>query len=318
MIKIFTHNDLDGLGCVLLAQLAYGKDAVDFETCRHEDIDEKVSLYFSEKAYENFSYCYVTDIAVSEDIAVQINTLFASPSQYISIIDHHISTTSLNVHNWCHVTVADDNGLKYCGTSLFYKELLTLDVPFKEKLLNPLVVSFVEKIRRYDVWDWQPLNDIEAKQLDDLLSILGKDRFMDYWLKRLEEDHGHFYFDDIQTLLLELRQNEINQYIESRNEEIIVKEIAGYQTGIVFANRYQSELGNQLALLHPELDFIAMINVGGGVSCRCVKDDVNLAELAASFGGGGHVKASGFPISDEIREMVIRSIFRLGTPEHLK
>lgn len=315
MIKLFTHNDLDGLGCALLAQLAYGKDAIDFETCRHEDINEKVSLYFSDKAYENFSYCYVTDIAVHEEVAAQINSQFNSPSEYISIIDHHISTTSLNIYDWCEVTVENEQGLKYCGTSLFYKKLLSLDVPFKEKLLSPLVVSFVEKIRRYDVWDWQALNDVEAKQLDDLLSILGKERFMEYWINRLEKDHGSFSFDETQTLLLELRQNEINQYIESRNEEIIVKEVSGYQAGIVFANRYQSELGNQLALLHPELDFIAMINVGGGVSCRCVKENVNLAELAASFGGGGHVKAAGFRIGDEIREMVIRSVFKLDTKE---
>ena len=287
MIKLFTHNDLDGLGCALLAQLAYGKDAIDFET----------------------------DIAVHEEVAAQINRQFDSPSEYISIIDHHISTTSLNIYDWCEVTVENEQGLKYCGTSLFYKKLLSLDVPFKEKLLSPLVVSFVEKIRRYDVWDWQALNDVEAKQLDDLLSILGKERFMEYWISRLEKDHGSFSFDETQTLLLELRQNEINQYIESRNEEIIVKEVSGYQAGIVFANRYQSELGNQLALLHPELDFIAMINVGGGVSCRCVKENVNLAELAASFGGGGHVKAAGFRIGDEIREMVIRSIFKLDTKE---
>lgn len=287
MIKIFTHNDLDGLSCVLLAQLALGKDAVDFETCRHEDIDEKVSLYFQEKQYENYSYCYVTDIAMNEEVATQINHLFENPSKYISVIDHHISTISLNSHNWCHVTVANETGTKYCGTSLFYQELLTLNAPYKERLLNPLVVSYVEKVRRYDVWDWQALDDLEAKQLDDLFSILGKERFMTYWLDRLTTDHGNFHFDEIQTLLLEIKQNEINQYIEARDEEIIVKEVGGYKAGIVFANRFQSELGNQLAILHPELDFIAMINVGGGVSCRCVKEDVNLAELAASFGGGG-------------------------------
>lgn len=311
MIKLFTHNDLDGLSCVLLAQLAFGKDAVDFETCRHEDIDEKVSLYFSEKQYKNYSYCYVTDIAMNDELAAQINTLFETPSDYISVIDHHISTSSLSIYDWCHVTIADEQNTKCCGTSLFYKELLSTEAPYKERLLNPLIASFVEKVRRYDVWDWQALEDIVSKQLNDLFSILGKERFMDYWFDRLITDHGDFCFDETQTLLLDLRQNEINQYIEARNAEIVVKEVAGYQAGIVFANRFQSELGNQLALLHPELDFIAMINIGGSVSCRCIKEHVNLAELALSFGGGGHVKAAGFPIQSEIREMVICNIFRL-------
>ena len=129
----------------------------------------------------------------------------------------------------------------------------------------------------------------------------------------MEQDSSDFSFDETQKLLLEIRQNEIDQYIEARNEELIEKEIAGYKAGIVFANRFQSELGNQLALLHPEYDFIAMINVGGGVSCRTAKENVNLAEIASLFGGGGHAKAAGLPVKDEVREMVINHIFHLNS-----
>ena len=311
MIKLFTHNDLDGLSCALLAKLAYGSESVDFETCRYEDIDDKIQLYFDEKQNEVFHSCFITDISMKDEVASYINTLLPTPSKHISLIDHHISAIDLNQYDWCHVTVEDETGQKCSGTSLFYERLLTLDVPHKENLLTPIVKSFVEKVRRYDTWDWKVLDDLEAKQLNDLFYILGKERFLDYWLERLEKDKGDFCFDEVQLLLLDLKQNEIDQYIESRNEELIVKEIAGYQAGIVFANRFQSELGNELALLHPELDFIAMINVGGGVSCRTVKEDVNLAEIAALFGGGGHAKAAGLPVSDEIREMIINTLFQL-------
>lgn len=311
MIKLFTHNDLDGLSCVLLAKLAYGKDFVDFETCRYEDINDKVQLYVDEKHYEAFNTCFITDISMEDELAGYINTLTSIPSGHISLIDHHISAIELNQYDWCHVTVENADGQKCSGTSLFYERLLNLDVPNKENLLTPIVKSFVEKVRRYDTWDWKMLDDLESKQLNDLFYILGKERFLDYWLERLEKDQGDFSFDEVHLLLLELKQNEIDQYIESRNEELIVKEIAGYQAGIVFANRFQSELGNTLALLHPELDFIAMINVGGGVSCRTTKENVNLAELAALFGGGGHAKAAGLPVGDEIREMVINTLFKL-------
>ena len=107
----------------------------------------------------------------------------------------------------------------------------------------------------------------------------------------------------------------IDKYIEARDEELITTEIAGYKAGVVFACRFQSELGNQLATLHPELDFIAMINVGGGVSCRTVKEDVNLAEIAALFGGGGHAKAAGLPVPDEIRQLVINNLFHIENDE---
>ena len=311
MIKLFTHNDLDGLACILLAKLAYGKDAVDFETCRYEDINDKLTLYLEEKQYDTFEHCYITDISMKDEVAKLISETINHSSEHFTLIDHHISAIGLNDYPWCHVTIENSEGIKCSGTSLFYETLCHIDVPFKERLYTPLVKSFVEKVRRYDTWDWQALEDLESKQLNDLFFILGKERFLDYWMTRLEEDTHDFGFDDTQKLLLEIRQNEIDQYIESRNEELIEKEIAGYKAGIVFANRFQSELGNQLALLHPEYDFIAMINVGGGVSCRTIKEDVNLAEIASLFGGGGHTKAAGLPVKDEVREMVINHIFQL-------
>lgn len=311
MIKLFTHNDLDGLACILLAILAYGKEAVDFEACRYEDINEKITLYLEKKQYENFDYCFITDISVKEETAKMIQNAFPSLKDFISLLDHHISAIELSIYDWCKICVEDQNGIKCSGTSLFYEALCKQNIPHPEALTTPLVNSFVEKVRRYDTWDWQELEDLEAKQLNDLFFILGKDHFLDYWLDRLEKDTEDFKFDDTQKLLLKIRQDEIDQYIEARNEELIQREIAGYKAGIVFANRFQSELGNQLALLHPELDFIAMINVGGGVSCRTAKDEVNLAEIAALFGGGGHAKAAGLPVTDEIRELVINQIFHL-------
>lgn len=311
MIKLLTHNDLDGISCILLAKLAYGEDAVDFETCRYDDINDKITLYLSEKQYEAFDHCFITDISVKEETAQLMTQSFENPVQHFSLLDHHLSAMPLNHYDWCQVVVENEAGIKCSGTSLFYEALCQMEVPYPERLRTPLIQSFVEKVRRYDTWDWQALEDLESKQLNDLFFILGKEHFLDYWTKRLSCDLGDFCFDDTQKLLLEIRQNEIDQYIDSRNEELVEKEIAGYKAGIVFANRFQSELGNQLALLHPELDFIAMINVGGGVSCRTAKDNVNLSEIAALFGGGGHAKAAGLPVGDEIRNMVIEQIFHL-------
>lgn len=41
MIKLFTHTDLDGVGCAILAQLAFGKDNVDISYCNYDEIDRK-------------------------------------------------------------------------------------------------------------------------------------------------------------------------------------------------------------------------------------------------------------------------------------
>lgn len=311
MIKLFTHNDLDGMSCALLAQLAYGIENVEFETCNYDVINEKVQEYIETKAYVNYSHCFITDISISEEIAELINQSSITQDHF-SLIDHHITAIALNKNNWCMVKVADENEVKCSGTSLFYTYLKQQDIPFPQTLSFPIIESYVEKVRRYDTWDWATLEDLQAKQLNDLLYILGKERFMNCWFERLQTPHSKFAFNETELLLLEIRQKEIDKYIEAREEEIIVREVAGYQAGIVFANRFQSELGNKLAELHPELDFIAMINIGGGVSCRTIRDDLNLGtEIASLFGGGGHAKAAGLPVSPEIRELVIKQIFCL-------
>ena len=64
------------------------------------------------------------------------------------------------------------------------------------------------------------------------------------------------------------------------------------------ADSHTSELGNILCERHEELDFIAIIKQGA-VSLRTVKDDINLTDIAKQFGGGGHPKASGFPLGKD-------------------
>ena len=319
MIRFFTHNDLDGLGSPLLGALAYGLEEITFDSCRYEDINEKVMTYIEEKEFLNYEKCYITDISVSEEVAKYISetTLTENNQTYVladhfKLLDHHITAMPLNNYAWCHVEDTDNQGVKCSGTTLFYRHLLTLDTPFKERLTKNITETFVEKIRRYDTWDWAKFEDTMSKQLNDLFYLIGKERFMEYWYTRLCEDQGEFSFDETQMLILEIRQNEIDKYIESRDEDLVEYEILGKRAGIVFADRYQSELGNKLAQLHPELDFIAMINVGGGVSCRTIKEDINLGtDIAGVFGGGGHAKAAGLPVGDEIRKMVIQKIFHL-------
>ena len=71
---------------------------------------------------------------------------------------------------------------------------------------------------------------------------------------------------------------------------------------------YSSELGNVLSERHPELDFIAIIKQNS-VGLRCVKDKINLTEIAKHFNGGGHKKASGFPMDKIKLDNFINDIF---------
>ena len=84
-----------------------------------------------------------------------------------------------------------------------------------------------------------------------------------------------------------------------------------YTVGITFADKYISELGNKLCELHPELDFVVLINISTlTVSYRTVKDDLDLSDIAKRFGGGGHPKASGSRFDASIVNDMLNNIFR--------
>ena len=112
---------------------------------------------------------------------------------------------------------------------------------------------------------------------------------------------------------LQIEQTYINSYIAQKNETLMVNDdlFPGYTVGITFADKYISELGNKLCELHPELDFVVLINMSTlAVSYRTVKDDLDLSDIAKRFGGGGHPKASGSRFDASIVNDMLNNIFK--------
>lgn len=86
----------------------------------------------------------------------------------------------------------------------------------------------------------------------------------------------------------------------------------GHTYGVVFAERYFSELGNRLCELNTDLAYIAMIDISSGtVSYRTIRDDIDVGgEIAHAYGGGGHPKAAGSTFDkDQIQRTVHGLIF---------
>ena len=76
MMKLFTHNDFDGVGCAILAKLAFDNEfdneLIDIEFCNYGDIDQKVEEYFN----SGLEYqCHITDIRISEELASKIENI---------------------------------------------------------------------------------------------------------------------------------------------------------------------------------------------------------------------------------------------------
>ena len=302
MIKLFTHTDLDGVGCAILAKLAFGEE-VDISYCNYDDIDVMVKEFITKE--NNIDMCHITDIRIVDELANEIDEKFDN----FYVLDHHPTALYLNKYSWCTVTIEnEETHIKTSGTEMYYYWLIDNGYLYESDVLS----RFAELVRNYDTWRWSELGEdgVICKQVNDLMYLYGRDRFITWCISEIHDDvFPRLYSAD--ELLLNTKQREIDEYVEEKNEQIIFLELCGRECGFVFAEKYVSELGNRLCKMHPEIDFIAMIDMGTKtVSYRTVKDDIDLGkDIAQLFGGGGHPKAAGSEFSDNVQFKVIEKIF---------
>ena len=306
-IKLFTHGaDLDGVGCVILAYLAFGRENVDVEYCSYKDIDEKAFDFCLNGLDKGYDAVYITDISINDGVAKKINS--DTETDKWRLFDHHATALELNKHEWCEVLVEDETGLKMSGTALFYNYLVRNKF-FDHYIMNDRVMGnicrFVEIVRDYDTWRWKELGEegLVCKQVNDLLDIYRREEFIDWAIEQITEEFIPIRplskfpsFTEKDLALLYQKQKDIDIYVAEKDKQLqVATDQFGKAFGYVFAERYFSELGNRLCERHDEIEYVAMIDISKGVvSFRSVKDDIDLGgEIAHSLGGGGHKKAAG-------------------------
>ena len=302
MIKLFTHTDLDGISCEILGKIAFEED-INVVRCNYGDIDAKVEEFINRA--EEYDKLFITDISVNKEIADKL----LSVSDKVILLDHHKTALWLNEYPYALVQVEDESVGKMCGAYLFYEYLKKNHKEFDD---TPALKLFIDYVRMYDTWEWKEKYDnIIPKRLNDLMYIDGPNEFIDKMVYRL--GNNLFIFDDTDLMKLQIEQTYINSYITQKNETLMVNDslFPEYTVGITFADKYISELGNKLCELHPELDFVVLINMSTlAVSYRTVKDDLDLSDIAKRFGGGGHPKASGSRFDASIVNDMLNNIFR--------
>ncbi|OCA83286.1 oligoribonuclease [Bacillus sp. FJAT-27225] len=304
-MKLFTDIDLDGLGCGLLARLAYG-DQADVAYCSHRVLNDRVQHYIAnpETAREEL---YITDLAVNSEVEKKLADRFKKGG-HIRLIDHHVTAMHFNEYEWGFVLPEYDSGKKTCATSLFYDHLVKKGALGATKALE----EFVDLVRQYDTWEWDENNNTAAKRLNDLFYIMDRSEFEEELLERLKNHPEAFSLSESENFLLDIEDAKIERYIRSKSRQLVQANVDEYCVGIVHAEQYLSELGNALNKLFSHLDMVALLNVGGKkAGFRTIHDEVNVAEFASRFGGGGHPKASGCELGKDIFQKVVVDVFPL-------
>ncbi|AGK53965.1 DHH family phosphoesterase [Bacillus sp. 1NLA3E] len=305
-MKLFTDIDLDGLGCGVIAKIAFGEKAY-VSYCSYRNLNQRVEHFIDNPDF-NDKETYITDLAVNEDVEKKLEKRF-NEGHHIQMIDHHVTAMHFNEYKWGMVIPEYDTGKKTCATSLFYDYLIENNKIQGSKALE----EFVDLVRQFDTWEWDANDNVTAKRLNDLFYILDKRQFEEEILKRLQENPESFSLTETENLLLDVEDQKIKRYIFSKNRQIVQTTTDDYCIGIVHAEQYLSELGNELHKLNPHLDMIVMLNTGGKkVGFRTIHDHVDVSEFASRFGGGGHPKASGCELSQTLFEKFVVNVFQLS------
>ena len=304
-IKLLTHNDLDGVGCYIVAKILLANQhhySVDVTYCTHSNIQEMMSETILKR--DDYEHIYMTDIVVYDDYIQQ----FFTPEvvEKTTIIDHHKSALDLNKYDFAHICIQRDDKLM-SGTYLFYQYLKkTYEFKLQLDVFNKLE-HFVEAVRSYDTWDWYTFDNLLAKDINDLLYIKGIKNFAEDMIEILLDTSDNLLLHETDWVLLTSEHQRISNYIKAK--DIFELQLYEYHLGVIFAEQYVSELGNYIALNHPEYEAIAIIG-SRTVSLRTVKEDIDVSVLAKRFNGGGHQKAAGFPLTADVISDYIKIIFR--------
>ncbi|WP_062352858.1 DHH family phosphoesterase [Bacillus kwashiorkori] len=304
-VKLFTDTDLDGLGCGIIARIAFGVN-VEIAYCSYRNLNERVTEFIQEEEKQSY-YLFITDLAVNKEVEGKLAERF-NRGHHVQVIDHHVTALYFNEYDWGKVVPIDVHGKQTSATSLFY------DFVIEQGWLQPTkaLAEFVDLVRQYDTWEWEANNNLLAKQLNDLFFIFGREDFETDLLKRLQANKSTFQLTEVEQKLLAIESEKIERYIKKKNNQLIKAPIQNYSIGIVHAEQYLSELGNALNKLNDQLDMIALVNVGSKkIGFRTIHDKVNVAEFARQFGGGGHPKASGCDLNEDTFRLFVTDVFHL-------
>lgn len=293
--------DLDGVTPVILMNLL--KEEFDYELFEIGELSAFIEERLENNYFDKYENIFITDLGITKECADKI--VNSKYKDKFKLFDHHESHSYLNDYEFATVFEEVD-GFKECGTTIFYNYLVN---NYDNNILKKQsVINFVELVRENDTWQFTDFKE-DAMNLNALFNFYGRETYIDTYTEFLK-NNDEFYFNKLELIILKSLNREKENYLETMKDKVIFRNINGYNVGIVFAEKYRSQLGNFLANLYKDkVDAICIINMARSISLRGIKEDMPVNKLAEMYSGGGHPLSAGMPLPIDLKEKIVNYIF---------
>ena len=280
MIKLFTHNDLDGVGCAIIAKLAKGVNAVDVEYVDNpQELTKRMRSYIDDGEHTAYTATWVTDLSADTAVLTDVPNLL--------LVDHHKSALPLVdalPHKNILVRTHAVTGEQICATKLLNNLLQP----------KPSQSLFVNMVDAYDTWAWTNGTSRLPAYLSMLVYALGVEEFERVYVDRLRANTltELTLFTERERIMLTAIEHNESMTTRRAADSATVVDVNGLRVAVLFAGGNTSDIGH-MVIKDQHADVVLMVDpVNCKVSLRSAVIDVsNVA--AQLFTGGGHTNAAG-------------------------
>ena len=307
---LFTHTDLDGVGCEVLFRIFLGEEVYRCEP----DVVSDIIVSWAEDKIGNEWYIFITDLCPT----LEVLELLVRKGFNVKVYDHHatnkyVENITPNAHCYPVIDPGKEDHLE-SGTSLFLKHLSGIMMGTGDFVRDKFLHDFVDTVRSYDTFEWKKTDNQVAKDLQTLFFILGADAFVKHYVDRYKNFNGNIsVIDDMYRDIIDMKNHQ---------EEIAMEKfltygtwynvnIRGYKGALVLdiPSCNISDLATRFLVKYPEYDIMVYLLHGNTLSFRTARDDIDLGnDICKPIGGGGHPKAAGATLPDHVLTQIITSI----------
>ncbi|MGH7777335.1 MAG: hypothetical protein ACREPI_09175 [Candidatus Dormibacterales bacterium] len=268
---LVTHTDTDGLGCEVIVRSVRG--AVEARRVEVHEVDEVVvALFAALGPAPAGAEVIVADHNLSAETAAQAGR-FLEAGGSVRLFDHHRTTLHLAGLAWAVVDLGRS------ATRLCFDELGA----------GPRYREFAELVDDTDLGTW---SDPRSSELATLSVSLRPEVFV----ARFLEDPSCASWRPEEAALIDWEDRRMAEYVAACEGAVRVYEAAGSRVGVLFAEEFKNAVARHL-MEKAGLDAVAQVNARTGKVGLRGNRRIDLSQVAARLGGGGHAGAAALPLA---------------------